>query len=72
MRGCNKQVLFVKSVASVIGGILLLTVLSACLGESQPSSQRVLNVGMILGSGGLGVQAVCPDGRDGSRSKSPG
>ena len=39
----------------VIWGILLLTLLSGCMGEAQPStSQRVLNVGMILGSGGLG------------------
>ena len=47
----------------VIWGILLLTLLSGCMGEAQPStSQRVLNVGMILGSGGLGDRSFNDSG----------
>jgi len=44
-----------KLVAKMLGRILFLTLLSGCIGKAQPfTSQRVINVGMILGSGGLG------------------
>jgi len=53
MRGA-RPILFVKPIAKVIWAILVLALVSGC-GESQsPTPQRVLNVGMILGSGGLG------------------
>lgn len=50
-------------IAKVVWGILLLTLLGGCAGASQPStSERVINVGMILGSGGLGDRSFNDSG----------
>ncbi|MBC8263648.1 MAG: BMP family ABC transporter substrate-binding protein [Anaerolineales bacterium] len=38
----------------LFGAILVLALVSGCGGPPPPTPQRVLNVGMILGSGGLG------------------
>lgn len=44
-----------KIISNVIYAILLLALLAACGGDSEPSTeQKVIHVGMILGSGGLG------------------
>ena len=51
----SRHSLLVKSIVYVVCGTLLLVTVVGCdIYPQPPASQRVLNVGMILGSGGLG------------------
>jgi basic membrane protein A len=51
----RKSIRQVKHVATAVWGVLLIVSLIGCGGGAQPSAdERVLSVGMILGTGGLG------------------
>ena len=51
----SRHSLLVKSIVYMVCGTLLLVTVVGCdIYPQPPASQRVLNVGMILGSGGLG------------------